>query len=352
MTRPSLQWLPSLATAAALVALAGCPADGGVTRRLPCGGTGSYQGDPATIYSYRFEHDDLGNLTLEQVSLDGAVLLTYEARYVGDQLVHEEQDGAQAYSYDVDLDDGHRVRGTFTDRSASGGGDYTITWTWAGDRIVGWQADFANPDSLDQVATVSYGDGDSFTQVTCHGDAGCDTAVGEGAYDRWTSWRTDLDSDGVIDREARATYDRHGLMLTYERDERDDQGVLAPSRRSSYVREDDGTALRYRSEAFGDAPWIWRLEYDFCGDDGDGGGGECATACDLSSPDPTAVCPIIIKECPFGTIEVQQCSGQAGQGCCAETADQVVCPSPAAAGETISFEADGADVLMTFTPME
>jgi hypothetical protein len=60
------------------------------------------------------------------------------------------------------------------------------------------------------------------------------------------------------------------------------------------------------------------------GDDGD----DCVK-CNLASETGFEVCPKITKQCSFGTITVQQCSGAAGssQGCCATTPEEVSCGS-------------------------
>lgn len=61
---------------------------------------------------------------------------------------------------------------------------------------------------------------------------------------------------------------------------------------------------------------------------GDDGGSDCVR-CNLTSETGFEVCPEITKQCSFGTITVQQCSGAAGssQGCCATTPEEVSCGS-------------------------
>jgi len=53
---------------------------------------------------------------------------------------------------------------------------------------------------------------------------------------------------------------------------------------------------------------------------------EACQKCDLSA-NGYQVCPEITKQCGFGTITAQQCSGEGGAstGCCATSPDQISC---------------------------
>jgi hypothetical protein len=68
----------------------------------------------------------------------------------------------------------------------------------------------------------------------------------------------------------------------------------------------------------------------YCGGDGD----DCIR-CSLSGG--AEECPVITKQCSFGTIEVQQCSGSAGSssGCCATKPEEVSC------GFVVTYKWDG-----------
>jgi hypothetical protein len=254
----------TIAAAAAVLGLGACTSTSGdsIGWRTPCNGTGSYEDQPTTFWQYQLDYDALGNLVFERESFDGTVNYTYAADYEGEALTREELDGEQGYLYTVDLQDGHRVFATYDDRSTGGTGDYTISWVWDEGRIVGWDADFADAASADLSASVTY-QGAGFTQVLCAG-AVCDTAEVEGEYDHWTRWRTDYNSDGVIDADARVTYDSNDLIVSYQRDALDSLGGLSPDVYSSWDREPDGTPLRYHWESFVDQPRRWLVVYGFC----------------------------------------------------------------------------------------
>jgi len=79
----------------------------------------------------------------------------------------------------------------------------------------------------------------------------------------------------------------------------------------------------------------------FGGDDGD----DCIK-CSFSEGG-TDVCPVITKQCSFGTIEAQQCTGSAGasRGCCTTDPVEISC------GFVVAYKWDGQynlvnDVIM------
>jgi len=258
-----IRFLRSTAAVPVAIFVVGCTSTGGsdVTWRLPCAAQGSYENQPGEVWDYQLAYDGDGNLRFERESYNDVVNYTYIAEWDGDEVVREEQDGPYGFLYDVQFENGHRVFAMFDDRATDSNADYTIRWTWDGDQVVGWDADYTDAASTDLSASITYA-GDGFIQEMCYGTT-CDTTTAVGEFDHWTLRRTDFGSDGTIDTEIRVTYDAQDLILTYERDALSG-GVLAPDVYSSWERQPDGTLIRYHWESFVADPRRWLVVYQFC----------------------------------------------------------------------------------------
>jgi hypothetical protein len=240
----------------------------GVAWRVPCGGTGAWtQGTPDTL-DYTFEHDDADRLTLERaVWSNGTLGYTRTSAWEGDVIVHEEYVGADAYTYDATVRDGQLASAVLVDDDGDGyDSGYSMTYTWDGDRMTGWRRDYNSPQDWDVTTTIEY-EGAGWVGLRCRDDATCDRYVGEGSYDQPTYVELDLADDGVVEQITTITYDDHDLpLLTSTVDVGD---TIIASNDSEYVREPDGTALRWEWGAVPVDPATtlvehFTLTYDFC----------------------------------------------------------------------------------------
>jgi hypothetical protein len=69
-----------------------------------------------------------------------------------------------------------------------------------------------------------------------------------------------------------------------------------------------------------------------CGGDDD----DDCIKCNPQSATGSNVCPHVVKQCSYGTIDVQSCSGVGTDGCCATSPDEVGCAAPF--GDTAEVE--------------
>jgi hypothetical protein len=244
-------------SALALVLVA-CGGSDAPTWRLPCAGTGSYEG-AAEVDTYRFEHDGAGNQTFyERIDAAGNNVLTVEREWVDGLVRREEAIGInQDYLYEAEIDGG-RVRSYRYDFRLADI-DYQAVYTYDGGDVTridftGSRAGFASLEATD----------DGYVQID-HGAEGArvrTTYVGAdhvGDLARWTASTVDLADDGVVDVALARTFDPHGLELTFQHARRVGD-ALALYRSDSYQREEDGTALSFRSEIT-EPPSVYTLTY-------------------------------------------------------------------------------------------
>lgn len=226
-----------------LVALAGC-GDEGVTWRIPCGGTGQLSDEAAPSETYRFEGDDAGHVTLEELTR-GDVITLQTARYEGDvRVAHTFDDGTVQYEETATVADGQKAVVTRTGALAAH--RFVETWAWTGDRPSGWVRDYENQP--DREGVFGTGGGSLIENVCARSDTGvlseCNSLRYTGPYARWTARTRDDNSDGTPEGVELRTFDDHGLETSFERryGGADGRETLALDVRTQ--REDDGSPIQ------------------------------------------------------------------------------------------------------------
>jgi hypothetical protein len=199
----------------AIVVVAGC--SDGVSWRIPCGGTGQFSDEAAVSESYRFEGDDAGHVTLEELTR-GAVVTRTTSRYDGDVRVeHTFDDGTVQWQESATVEGGQQA--TVTRTGTRSEDRYVETWRWNGDRPRGWVRDYEA--EVDREGIFGTGAGDALIENVCERDdagtlSSCNSLRYDGGYARWTTRVRDDDSDGTPEGVELRSFDQHGLALIWE----------------------------------------------------------------------------------------------------------------------------------------
>lgn len=254
----------------AILAACGGGSDGPeVTWRLPCGGTGSRDG--VAEYSYRYEHDDLGNQTLTELTelATSTVRSTYVRTYEGHEIVTADYTSPSlSYLFENQIEGGRIQHTDFMDRITPGS-SYAYTWTWRDGQLERVDYDYVSPDLEDSSETYEAIDG-GFASTQCTPSSLCDyyEYLGPkqyvGDFDHYNTFTADLGQDATIDYRYERTVDSHGLDLTTDTFFADDTGTLVHEVHDEYERESDGTALRRHSTTLtSEPPSTFTVEYQF-----------------------------------------------------------------------------------------
>lgn len=261
--------------AMSLVACSSDP-DDAITWRLPCGGTATTQGQAS--WDYRYEHDDRGNTTLNEVTdlTTGMLYSRFVATYDGEVLVSldYERDGALDYQVRNEVANGRLVKSVRTDFATEQiDTSYTVLFTWDHGDLVETVMDWVSPDLTDMTERYERTAGGHASNA-CSPEQVCDRWEYEGParyvgdFARYTSMTGDYSSDGTLDYRYQVSFDSHFLTLVTDDFVADDTGTLTPSYHSDTTREPDGTALRTVSGYADDPASQTTLDYRF----------ECAAA--------------------------------------------------------------------------
>ncbi|KAB2892959.1 MAG: hypothetical protein F9K40_17535 [Kofleriaceae bacterium] len=233
----------SLVVVAVLGAGAGC-GDEGVTWRIPCGGTGQYSDEAAVSETYRFEGDDAGHVTLEELTR-GDIITLATSRYEGDvRVAHTYDDGTIAYQETATVVGGRKAVVTRTGSQAEH--RFVETWAWQDDRPAGWVRDHEN--LVDAEGVFGTGGGALIENVCARSDTGmlsdCNSLRYTGPYERWTVRERDDNSDGTPEGVELRTFDDHGLELSSQRRFGGADGRETLSLEVRTEREADGSPIR------------------------------------------------------------------------------------------------------------
>jgi hypothetical protein len=195
----------------------GACADDGVTWRIPCGGTGQFSDEAAPSERYRFEGDDGGHVTVEELTRGDAITLV-TSRYDGDvRVAYSYDDGTEQFSEMATVEGGHPAMIMRTGNRAEH--NFVETWRWHDDRPAGWVRDYVN--ITDREGIFGTGDGDLIENVCDRSDAGelsaCNSLRYTGSYERWTVQERDDNSDGMPEGVELRAFDDHDLETSFER---------------------------------------------------------------------------------------------------------------------------------------
>jgi hypothetical protein len=228
-----------------LTVVAGC-GDDGVTWRIPCGGTGQFSDEPAVSEAYRFEGDESGHVSLEELTR-GDVVTRQTFRYEGEVRVeHTFDDGTVQFQETATVAGGQKAVVT---RTGSRSEDrFVETWEWREDRPAGWVRDYAGEPDREGIFGTG-GDGGALIENVCaRSDTGelseCNSLRYTGPYARWTVRERDDNSDGMPEGVELRTFDDHGLETSFERRFGGADGRESLSLAVRTERDGDGTPIQ------------------------------------------------------------------------------------------------------------